>query len=45
MVEGQLILRNITQDNLRFYYVSGALPVSCMRLGDRMWGPPLPDAY
>jgi hypothetical protein len=28
MVEGQFILRNITQDNLRFYYVLGALPES-----------------
>jgi hypothetical protein len=26
MVEAQFILRNITQDNLPFYYVLGALP-------------------
>ncbi len=37
MVEGQFILRNITQDNLRFYYVLGALPESAVRgLGDLM---------
>ena len=46
MVEGQFILRNITQDNLRFYYVLGALPESAVRgLGDLMRGPPPPDAY
>ncbi len=46
MVEGQFILRNITQDNLRFYYVLGALPESAVRgLGDLMRGPPPPDVY
>ena len=46
MVEGQFILRNITQDNLRFYYVLRALPESAVRvLGDLMRGPPPPDAY
>jgi hypothetical protein len=46
MVEGQFILRNITQDNLRFYYLLGALPESAVRgLGDLMRGPPPPDAY
>jgi hypothetical protein len=46
MVEGQFILRNITQDNLRFYYVLGALPESAVRgLGDLMRGAPPPDAY
>ncbi len=46
MVEGRFILRNITQDNLRFYYVLGALPESAVRgLGDLMRGPPPPDAY
>jgi hypothetical protein len=46
MVEGQFILSNIMQDNLRFYYVLGALPESAVRgLGDLMLGPPLPDAY
>jgi hypothetical protein len=46
MVEGQFILRNIMQDNLRFYYVLGALPESAVRgLGDLMRGPPPPDAY
>jgi hypothetical protein len=40
MVEGQLILRNITKDNLRFYYVLGALPESAVRgLEDLMRGP------
>jgi hypothetical protein len=46
MVEGQFILRYITQDNLRFYYVLGALPESAVRsLDDLMRGPPPPDAY
>ncbi len=46
MVEGQFILRNITQDNLCFYYVLGALPESAVRgLGDLMRGPSPPDAY
>ncbi len=37
MVEGQFILRNITQDNLRFYYVLGALPESAVRgMGDQL---------
>jgi hypothetical protein len=41
MVEGQFILRNIAQYNLRFYYVLGALPESAVRgLGGLMHGPP-----
>ncbi len=37
MVEGQFILRNSTKDNLRFYYVLGALPESAVRgFGDLM---------
>jgi len=46
MVEGQFILGNITQDNLRFNYVLGALPESAVRgLGDLMLGPQLPNAF
>jgi hypothetical protein len=46
MVEGQFILGNITQDNLRFNYVLGALPESAVRgLGDLMLGPQSPNAY
>jgi hypothetical protein len=46
MVEGQFIPRNITQDNLRFYYVLGALPDSAVRgLGNLMRRPLPPDAY
>jgi hypothetical protein len=46
MVEGQLILGNITQDNLRFSYVLGALSESAVRgLGDLMLGPQPPNTY
>jgi hypothetical protein len=46
MVEGQFILCNIMQDNIRFYYVLGALPESAVcGQGDLMRGPPPLDAY
>jgi hypothetical protein len=47
MVEGQFILlRNINQDNLRFYHVLGVLPKSAVRgLNDLMPSPPPVDTY
>ena len=46
MVEGQFVLRNVVQDNLRFYHVLGALPEVAVRgLGDLMRGAPPADAY
>jgi hypothetical protein len=46
MVEGQFVLKGVTQDTLKFYHVLGSLPETAVRgLGDLMRGPPPEDAY
>jgi hypothetical protein len=46
MVEGQFVLKGITQDTMKFYHVLGSLPETAVRgLGDLMHGPPPEDAY
>jgi hypothetical protein len=40
MVEGQLVLKGVTQDTLKFYHVLGSLLETAVRsLGDLMRGP------
>ncbi len=46
MVEGQFVLKGVTQETMKFYQVLGSLlemAVNC--LGDLMHGPPPEDAY
>ncbi len=46
MVEGQFVLKGITQDTMKFYHVLGSLPETAVRgLGDVMRGQPPEDAY
>jgi hypothetical protein len=46
MVEGQFVLKGVTQNTLKFYHVLGSLPETVVRgLGDLMRGPPPEDAY
>ncbi len=46
MVEGQFVLKGVTQDMLKFYHVLGSLPETAVRgLGDLMRGQPPEDAY
>jgi hypothetical protein len=46
MVEGQFILKGVTQDTMKFYHVLGSLPETAVRgLGDLMRGPPSEDTY
>jgi hypothetical protein len=46
MVEGQFVLKGVTQDTMKFYYVLGSLLETAVRgLGDLMRGPPPEDAY
>jgi hypothetical protein len=46
MVEGQFVLKGVTQDTMKFNHVLGSLPETAVRgLGDLMCGPPPEDAY
>jgi hypothetical protein len=46
MVEGQFVLKGVTQDTLKFYHVLGSLPeTAVLGLGDLMRGPPQEDTY
>jgi hypothetical protein len=46
MVEGQFVLKGVTQDTLKFYYVLGSLSETAVRsLGDLMRSPPPENAY
>jgi hypothetical protein len=46
IVEGQFVLKGVTQDTMKFYHVLGSLPeTTVLGLGDLMRGPPQEDAY
>jgi hypothetical protein len=46
MVEGQFVLKGVTQDTMKFCHVLGSLPETAARsLGVLMHGPPPEDAY
>jgi hypothetical protein len=46
MVEGQFVLKGVTQDIMKFYHVLGSLPETAVcGLGDLMRRPPPEDAY
>ncbi len=46
MVEGQFVLKGVTQDTMKFYHILGSLPETAVRgLGNLTQGPPPEDTY